>query len=96
MENRISKTEKISRIATIIILLAVVRCISEVFRLEYYSATALNYLTVKPFVTGALVSAIGVFAMVVLSYFRKYNMVTVLGVCTIAVMVWVKVSYGLE
>ncbi len=41
-----AKEVKISRLATIIIFLALIRCIAEVFRLQYYSEQDLFYIAV--------------------------------------------------
>jgi len=40
---------KISKIATIIIFLALIHCIGEPFGLQYYSTTSLTFCEIKPF-----------------------------------------------
>jgi hypothetical protein len=57
---------------------------------------ALTVATLKPFITGALVSAIGVFIMVILYFFSKYKFIFVVGVLTIALMLIIKKMYMLD
>ena len=51
MKNKISnRTEiRIAKVSTIIIFLALIRTISEIFRLHYYSQSILTYEKIKPF-----------------------------------------------
>lgn len=46
-------TRKISIIATVIIFLALIRCVSEPFRLQYYATKALTFTDIKPFLIGS-------------------------------------------
>jgi hypothetical protein len=60
--NFISKdTKKISKIATLVIFLALIRTISEPFRLQYFSNSLLTFSDIKPFLTGSLVASLGAF-----------------------------------
>jgi len=75
---------KISKIATIIIFLALIRCIAEPFRLQYYSTALLSFYDVKPFLIGSLVAALGLFAMTILFYFGKHKIM--IGVCVLTIV----------
>ena len=86
-------TSKISKIATIIIFLALIRCISEPFRLQYYSATSLTFGDIKPFLIGSLVAALGLFAMTILFYFGRHRIVIVTCILTIVILLIVKKIY---
>jgi len=86
-------TRKISKIATVIIFLALIRCISEPFRLKYYSENSLTFGDIKPFLIGSLVSALGLFAMTILFYFGKQRIVIVTCILTIVVLLIVKKIY---
>ncbi len=66
---------KISRVATIIIFLALIRCIAEVFRLQYYSEQDLLFSDFKPFLLGALVTSSALLLMTILSYFGKHKLI---------------------
>lgn len=84
---------KISKIATIIIFLALIRCISEPFRLQYYSTTTLTFGDIKPFLIGSLVAALGLFAMTILFYFRRHKIIIATCVLTIVILLIVKKIY---
>jgi hypothetical protein len=61
-------TRKISIIAIIIIFLALIRCVSEPLRLQYYSTKALTFADIKPFLIGALVASLALLIMTILSF----------------------------
>lgn len=84
---------KISKIATIIIFIALVRTISEPFRLQYYSDTALTFEQVKPFLIAALITAFGLLAMTVFSYYSIPKIIIMLAILTIIGMLIVKNIY---
>jgi len=87
------KSEKWSRIATVILLLALIRTLSEPFRLQYYAGQSLEFELVKPFLMAGLLIAVGLLAMQVLGYYKKYILMICIGVLVIAGMVVVKVIY---
>lgn len=84
---------KISKIATVIIFLALIRSISEPFRLQYYSKTILTYHEIKPFLIGSLVAATGLFAMTILFYFGRHKIIIVTCILIIILMLIVKKIY---
>jgi hypothetical protein len=84
---------KISKIATIIIFLALIRCISEPFRLQYYSTTSLAFGDIKPFLIGSLVAALGLFAITILFYFGRHRIIIVTCILTIVILLIVKKIY---
>ncbi|MEO8086688.1 MAG: hypothetical protein ABI763_07710 [Bacteroidota bacterium] len=86
-------TGKISKASTIIIFLALIRCISEPFRLQYYTSTALTLEEMKPFLIGALVTSIALFCMTILSFYRKEKIIISIGVLTIVILLMVKSIY---
>ncbi|MFZ1676487.1 MAG: hypothetical protein WBP41_03660 [Saprospiraceae bacterium] len=85
--------KRISRLATIIILIALVRTISEPFRLQYYSSSTLGFGDVKPFLLGGLVISIGLLAMTVFSFYNKYKIITILAILVIIAMLVIKYKY---
>ncbi|MEO6304330.1 MAG: hypothetical protein ABIP51_14285 [Bacteroidia bacterium] len=100
MENKetwYSKNEKnIGRISIIVIFLGLVRCISEFYRLEYTLQDKLSIAIIKPFITGALIAAIGAFLMVILYFFSKCKFVLIIGIIIIICMLLVKKIYMLD
>ena len=77
-------TGRISKIATFIIFLALIRCIIEPFRLQYYSTTTLTFGTIEPFLIGALVTALALLAMTILYYFGKNRVI--IGTCILTII----------
>jgi hypothetical protein len=89
----IKDTNKVSKIATIIIFLALIRCICEPFRLQYYSSSILTYTDIKPFLIGSLVATLGLFAMTILFYFGRHKIIIATCVLTIIILLIVKKIY---
>ena len=87
-------TGKISKIATFIIFLALIRCISEPLRLQYHSATSLTFADIKPFLLGSLAAALGLLIMTILFYFRKHVAIILTCFLTIAMLVIIKLVYS--
>ncbi|MEP6647384.1 MAG: hypothetical protein ABJC12_09840 [Saprospiraceae bacterium] len=88
-----SNTNTISKISTIILFMALIRCISEPFRLQYYSDTILSFAEIKLFLYGALIAATGLLIITVLSYFRKNNFIIATSIITIAGLFLLKIIY---
>ena len=86
-------TSKISKFATIIIFLALIRTIIEPFRLQYYSKTLLTYDEIKPFLIGSLTAAIALLAMTILFYFGKHKIIIATCILTIIILLLVKKFY---
>jgi hypothetical protein len=86
-------TSKISKLATVIIFLALIRSISEPFRLQYYSKTILTFDEIKPFLIGSLVAATALLAMTILFYFGRHKIIIATCILTIILMLIVKKIY---
>lgn len=84
---------KISKIATTIIFIALVRTISEPIRQQNHSNISLTFEQIKPFLIAALMTSIGLFTMIIFSYYSKHKMVIVLAVLIIIVMIIIKYIY---
>jgi|SRR5664279_602351 len=87
------QTTRISKIATFVIFLALIRCITEPFRLQYYSTIPLTFFVIKPFLIGSLVAALALLAMTILFYFGRHRIIIALGILTIAILLIVKRIY---
>ncbi len=83
----------ISLISTVVIFLALTRCVTEPFRLQAYNSKLLTVADIKPYLAGAIVTSIALLAMTILSFAGKYRMVTVLAVLTVAILVLLKVIF---
>ena len=86
-------TNRVAKIATIVIFLALIRSISEPFRLQYYAKTSLTYDEIKPYLIGALIAATGLLAMTILFYFGKHKIIIVTGILIIIILLLVKKIY---
>jgi hypothetical protein len=86
----------VSIAAILIIFLALVRCISEFFRLQAIRENELTIAEIKPFIIGALICAVSLLGMFILYLFKRYRIVVVLMVLTIAVMLFVKFRFNLS
>jgi len=84
---------KISIIAIAIIFLALIRCITEPFRLEYYSTKALTFVDIKPFLIGSLVTSLALLIMTILSFFGQYKIINATCILTIVVLLIIKRIY---
>lgn len=82
-----------SKIATLIIFLALIRCICEPFRLQYFSIAPLTFREMEPFSIGALIAALGLLAMTILSYLGKHRLIIAICITTIAILLIVKKTY---
>ncbi|MCD6069005.1 MAG: hypothetical protein K0S33_3831 [Bacteroidetes bacterium] len=80
---------KISRIATLTVFLALIRCIAECFRLQYYTA-AVTFGDLKPFLTGALVCAVALLVITLLSFYLKPKPIILLSLLTVFCLLVVK------
>jgi hypothetical protein len=86
-------TSKVSKMATIIIFMALIRCICEPFRLQYYSTSNLTYQDIEPFLLGSLVAALGLLTMTILSYFRKHKLIIATCILTVVGLLILKGIY---
>src|SRR5882762_8218186 len=86
-------TRKISIIAIVIIFLALIRCVSEPFRLQHYSAKALTFVDIKPFLIGSLVTSLALLIMTMLSFFYKYKIINATCILTLVVLLIIKGIY---
>ncbi len=83
----------ISKIAIISIILAVIRCISEPFRLQYYSEFDLVFREIKPYLIGALLASIGLFGMIICFNFQFHKIVISIGILIVIILLLIKWMY---
>lgn len=56
-------TQKIAKISTFIIFLAMIRCICEPFRLQYLTPTSVTFGEIKLFLIAALITSVSLLIM---------------------------------
>ena len=83
----------ISRIAILIIFLALIRCIAEPFRLAYYSTYSLTFIIINPYIIGALTAAMGLLIMSIFSFFGKHKFIIAFSILTIILLLIIKRIY---
>ena len=89
------KEEKVAKTSIIVILLALIRCLAEIFRLQSISTTALTVENVKPFILGSLLTAVSVLLMIVLFFYKKYKFIIVTAIVTIILLITLKYNYAI-
>ena len=96
MKFNYSKNEmKIAKAAIIIIFLALIRCISEGFRLQHYSEIELTFSQLKPFLIASLITAIALLIMVISLFYQKNKLIIGLAIITISLLIIVKWKYSI-
>jgi len=79
-----------SRIAIIIVFLALIRCLAEFFRLDHLQGNQLTISIVKPFILGALVCAVSCLFMTISLFYSKNRLIVILAILTIGVLFVIK------
>jgi len=90
------RQKKIARVCIIIIFLALIRTMSEPFRLQYYSEASLTFEQVKPFLMGGIISAVGLLLMTLFLFYEKYKLIIAACILTIITLLIVKYIYLLS
>ncbi|HVX51822.1 MAG TPA: hypothetical protein VHB48_16795 [Chitinophagaceae bacterium] len=88
--------QRLARGCTIIVFLALIRCIAEVPRLQYYTPGGINWPLVRPFILGAMVTSAAALAMVILLFYKLPRIAIVIAVCTIAALFVLKFMYDIK
>ena len=83
----------ISRIAMVIVFLALIRIIGEFFRLDYTIKEELTIGQLYPYMAGAMLCACSCFMMTILSFYAKYKWITGTAVLTVMCLIFLKYLY---
>jgi uncharacterized protein YacL len=84
---------RIERVLMVVIFLALIRTISEIFRLRDVGSS-LNDQQLRMCASGALTAAIGLFIMVLLSFWSKHRISSFLGIITLILLFVIKALMG--
>lgn len=82
---RISQ-QNAAKIAILAQFAALLRCLTEYFRLKWLLGAGLTLARVEPFVLGALVAAVGALIGVVLFFWGRHASTVALGAVTVAIL----------
>lgn len=88
-----AKVVNIAKFFMIILFLALIRCIAEFYRLDHLRGDALSISEIRPFMLGALCSAIGEFVMALLYFFNRNKLVCFFGFFTLIALFIIKGIY---
>jgi len=72
--------------------LALIRTLSEYFRLKHFGREQMTLVVAEPYITGALIAAVCTAISVALFFFRKYRLATVVAAATILVLLLYKLA----
>jgi hypothetical protein len=89
MTNSLESSVRIARILIVVIFLALIRTIAEMFHL-LNERSAFTYQQMRMCISGALAAAIGLSIMVLLSFWRKHLIIVFSGVVTLLLLVLIK------
>ena len=76
----------VARIGICVQFAALIRCLSEYFRLRWVLGPSLTLGRVEPFVLGALVASVGALIAVLFYFWEKYLLVVATSAVTVAVL----------
>jgi hypothetical protein len=86
---------RVAEVAIMALFLALVRALGEYYRLEYTRGSALTLAEVAPYITGALMAALGAWAAVIAYFVGRYRLATgVVGAVIVAMMIYKVVVIG--
>jgi hypothetical protein len=89
--------DKIAKASIITMMLALIRCILEIFRLQYIHEDAeignLRFIVIQPFLIGALACSVSTLIMIVLHFYSKFKLVIVISIVTIFFLLYLKFFY---
>ena len=86
-------TQRLARFSTFVLFLALIRSISEPFRLQYYANTPLMLNEIELYLYGAMLSALGLLVMTIAMYTQRYKLAIATCLITIAAMMVLKWMY---
>lgn len=87
--------EKVARAAILVVILALIRCLTEIFRLQSLSNLVLTVENVKPFILGALFSAIAVLLMTILFFYGRHKFIIAISIISIILLLILKYAYSI-
>ena len=89
---RSPSAEQIAKIGITIQFLALVRCLSEYFRLKWVRVDAVISGAVEPFVVGGLIAAVGAWIAVTCFFLRRYKAASVVAAVTVSSLIAYRLS----
>jgi hypothetical protein len=86
---------RVAEVAISVLFLALLRALSEYYRLEYTRGSALTLAEVAPFITGALMAALGLWAAVIAYFVERYRLaIGIVGAVISAMLIYKVVVIG--
>ena len=86
---------RVAELAISGLFLALVRTLVEYYRLEYTRGSALTLAEIAPYITGALLAALGVWCAVIAYFVGRYRLSTgIVGGVIVAILIYKVVVIG--
>jgi hypothetical protein len=86
---------RVAEVAISGLFLALARTLAEYYRLEYVRGSSLALAEVAPYITGALMAALGVWGAVIAYFVGRYRLSTgIVGVVVVAMLIYKVVVIG--
>lgn len=83
----------VARVAIVIVLVALLRTISEILRLAYIQGVPPDWTVIKAYLIGSTLWVIGGMVMIIAYFMGKYKSVSTIGIITIAGLIFYKLFY---
>jgi sugar phosphate permease len=86
---------RVAEVAISVLFLALARTLAEYYRLEYVRGSSLALAEVAPYITGALMAAVGAWAAVIAYFVERYRLATgIVGAAIVAMLIYKVVVIG--
>jgi hypothetical protein len=85
-----NRRHRLAVISITVLFLALVRTLSEIFRLKYVRGGVISYGAAEPYIIGALAAALGCWLAVTFYFFKRETAVVITAVATIGVLLAIK------
>jgi hypothetical protein len=83
---------RVAQIGIGVQFLALIRTLSEYFRLKHFGAQPITVAAAEPYITGALMAAVGAAISVGFYFFRKYKVAVLVAAATVLLLLLYKVA----
>lgn len=83
----------LARISIVIVLVALIRTLSEILRLAYVNGAPPNWAITQAYIIASMLWVFGCLLMIIAYFMRKYQSVWIIGILTVACLIGYKLIY---
>lgn len=87
--------QKTAKVSIIVIFIALIRSISEFYRLDYTLQNSFTIQIAEPFILAALICSVGLLLMTILFFYSRNKWIIATSVLVIVLMFIIKFSYNI-